>query len=390
MAIAVGLLFFFACSSNTERRIKTLEYPPFTIQKRTIKDKHYNVNTASSSSLTYNKYKVLYKGKPVVLPQALNQNSGISGLWRVYFLEDAPEPALLVGSQSIYLITEENEVAKVTPLYEQNSGHATLQWMDSEEGQPGEKTELMVGETADTAHAYTGGRYLLVQERTVLDVANLKVYPFSTNLDDVDGFYANDVVAFSPDQREIVFMGDRGVRSEDKEYALLSYNFLKNDVYTIPFTRNETRLHEPYQVPSNWVDTFFEWQESDEGSYFLKKKAFEQLPHWEGVYTKGGGYSLSSVKEELTPILFEFAKKYLELEGSEAGLNKYGGMKEYVLKPGDLKLNISFLENINSVYFSKDLLAKDSKEYDQLITKVANAFNEELRQGKYQEYFLGY
>ena len=385
VVILLGLFFF--TTNSGKKSFKTIDYPPFTIQKRTIKDRRFSVNTGYFSTTIYNKYKVFYKGEPVVLPKASDQYTGIPGIWNVFMLEDAPQPALLLGSRLLYLLTEENNMMKITPFKKENFGNPRMQWLDSEGGQPGQKNRLLVSQDTDASHNLSEGEYVLINGNTVLEIATLAIYPLNKYSKDAEEYDATKVVAFSLDKSEVVFMGNRGFG--EYEYALLSFRFKTNGVYSIPIDRNEMRLDEPYNLSPTWFKTYFEWEKSSVGSYSLKKKALDKLPNWEGRI-EGDSYSLSSVKQELMQIFFDFTKSVLVLKDSDIDVNNFDGMVEYRFEYEALELSLSFLDENNTIYFSKHFTGKDSKEYNLLMKRVGNAFNSELRKGKYQDLFMGY
>jgi hypothetical protein len=87
-------------------------------------------------------YSIWHEGKPVEFPSALQTNTGLPFLWRVYALPDAPTPTLLAGSQSLYLIYIKDGQPVVEPVLEQSSDFASVQFLDSEGGQPGTFNEV--------------------------------------------------------------------------------------------------------------------------------------------------------------------------------------------------------------------------------------------------------
>jgi len=55
-----GFLSFFGCNGNKKPLRETINYPPFSIQKRAVVDRQYKPNEGTVSKITYTKYKVLY------------------------------------------------------------------------------------------------------------------------------------------------------------------------------------------------------------------------------------------------------------------------------------------------------------------------------------------
>ena len=68
--------------------------------------KHGRVPYSSSSYTVYN------KDQPIRFGAKLETNTGIPGVWRVLLLKDSTIPALIAGSQSLYVVTIENDNTK--------------------------------------------------------------------------------------------------------------------------------------------------------------------------------------------------------------------------------------------------------------------------------------
>ncbi|MEZ4993991.1 MAG: hypothetical protein R2824_26435 [Saprospiraceae bacterium] len=371
--------------------METVENGPFTLLRKRVTETRYDMNYGRRKSV-YSKYEVLYKGQAVTFPAALQVNTGYASIWKAFTLSEAPQPAIIAGSQSMYLITEEGGAAKVFPLSEQNSSYASVQWLDAENGQPGLKQEIYITEDTSATLALSGGEYLLVNRSTVLHVPDLKVYSFRQSVDLTDNYYSNDVVAFSPDRQEIVFSGSKQSPEQyDKFiYALLVYNFKTNEAYAVPFDQTETRLHRPEYITSDWLNTYFEWDHSSGDKAVLKKQQLSPLPYWQGLYTKTFSYELNPVKAEMQPVLLEFVKTIFALEDSDIEQRSYGDYKPYLVNIEGHQFELWYMEDLNSISFSPNFQEKDTKEIRRIIKKLGDAFNEELRQGKYQDLFTSY
>ena len=153
------------------------------------------------------------------------------------------------------------------PIHEQYSAFGSVQWLDSKAGQPGEKWELYVTKDSAESVELKGGDHLLVNEKVVLSVKDLQIYPLQFNSDHTMGYYATNVVGFSPDQKKLIFLGNK--RDPSLPFALITVNFKSGELNTIPFSRNETRLHEPYNFKRKWFDQYFQWVTNEKGYYFI-------------------------------------------------------------------------------------------------------------------------
>ncbi|MEZ4920957.1 MAG: hypothetical protein R2792_17780 [Saprospiraceae bacterium] len=362
LAILVLLLVVAFCLSFCTRRGKsnseTFDYPPFSIKRTTMYSSRYDLNTARKVNDSRSYYSVLHHGQTISFPQALEENTGVKGLWKVYHLKDAPRPALLAGSLALYLITEENDSLLLKPVNEGNSSFVSMQWLDSEDGQPGEKMELYSSNDTGFDCQLDGGRYLLINKSIVLDVQELSLSTFELFSGRTQDFYAETVLGFSPDKEQIVFMASNTM--ERGTYALVVYNFKTDQVYTIPFDRTETRLDEPFFAKSDWLLRFFSWKQNTDGTQTLEKRILNPLPNWEGHFFNEKSYSLSPVKEEMQAVFVAFIKEQFNVPDSNIRSEQFGSTMRYTITLDKSIIGISYLDDLQSVYMSPGLLDKDN------------------------------
>ncbi|MCB0636498.1 MAG: hypothetical protein KDC54_07755 [Lewinella sp.] len=387
-----SILSFFGCRAQGGAAGETIQHGPFTIEKQSAKDRHFDMNRGGMVSTDYTRYRVLYQDQPVLFPAALEQNTGLPGLWKAYVLQGAPQPALIAGSQSLYLITEENGAVVVTPLYEQNGSFASLQWLDIHEGQPAPRWEVYRSYDRDTSNVLSGGEYLLISKHVVLQVADLSIHPFRQSTDLTDGYYAGEVIGFSPDQQELVFMGEKSDPADYLKYvrALLVYNYRTNAAYAVPIDRTTTRLHEPSRVPAGWLARYFIWERTEGDSLRLQPREFDQLPPWEGYFTKSLSYELSPVKVEMKDTLLAYVRETLDLPATAITEEVMGDYQRYSIRYGQHDFTIGFLSDLQIASFSLGLLDKDTAASNELIRRIGEGFNALLREGRYQEFFTQY
>lgn len=386
--IVAGIYYLYSRNELARSNIETIGYPPFTIKKKNTYSTRYDINTARrvDNSRTY--YSLYYQDQMITYPGALEAKTGVPGLWKAYILKDAPRPALLAGSQSVYLITEEQNKLKVTPVSEQHSGFASLQWLDGADDQPDAKQELYASDDTGKDCQLSGGQFLLVNKSFVLDVSDLSIYPFRISADLTNHYSAGKVIAFSPDQENIVYMGHKYDGKD--HYALLIYNFKSNQALTIPFDRTETRLHEPYNLHPDWLTTYFAWKQREDNNLVLERKALDSPPPWEGHFTKGQGFAVSPAKKEMLDVLAAFIRDYLQLSDTDIRLENFGADRQYAITLASHRLEISYLDELESVYFSAHFADKDEPGSWKIIKKVGDAFNARLREGEHQSLFTSY
>ena len=377
---------------------KEVSYGPFVIRSQASTGKTYNINYGMVSQTTIS-YGILYDGKPVVFPSSLQSNTGLPFLWRVYVLADAPTPTLLAGSQSLYLVYVKDGQPVVEPLLVQSSDFASIQFLDSEGGQPGAFMEVFA--KSDTVgmeqpDILKGGRFLLVSGHGVLDIQTNKLWLFSQNNNAVDNYsfpQPHGALAFSPDRKKMVF--NAGFQSwntpekdlPDSEHALVVYDFEADKGYTVLYDDTDTRMKNIADIDLAWFNTYFEWNANGDT---LALKKWDQLPPWTGSYSERDNYYyLYPVKASMVPVFRDFVLQNMGWNVSNILKDTTG---EYTgqtieLGSGNTKLDITFQEDEQKISFSRNLYVEDSPEYKVLIPKIAKAFDAELSSGKHQEHF---
>ncbi len=400
LLIVIVAAYLYSTTQSKNTFFKDIQYGPFTVRVTAKTGKTFNMNYGMVKSTTVI-YSILHEGKPVVFPGALQTNTGLPFLWGVYALSDAPDPTLVAGSQSLYLVYLKNGAPVVEPIMEQGYDFASLQFLDSENGQPGKYDEVfMKGDTADlgTLDSLKGGRYLLVSEHAVLDVQTRKTWPLNKNNEAVDNYAfpsPHGALAFSPDQKSIVFNAQfqswntQNENLPDSEHALVAYNFEKDSGYLVKYDDTDTRMISTQYIDQQWFNTYFEWKNSPEGDR-LHLKVLKNRPNWTGKYDpRDNYYTIYPVKPGMLPVFLDFVLAQMSWSKDNILKDETG---EYTgrrinLGAGDVKLDIGFQEDEQQLSFSKYLYADRTPEYDVLVKKIADAFDAELRSGKHQEHF---
>lgn len=402
LIIASILLYLrFSKRPNAKSIEKVLTYGPFTIKAVATTSNAYNMNYGKVKQTSI-AYSIFYEGQPIRFPGKLETNTGLPFLWKVYALPGAPTPSLLAGSQSLYLISVQDKTVVVEPLVTQGSDFASLQFLDSEQGQPGAFKEVfMESDPAemDTLDQLEGGRFLMISERAILDVQTREIKRFNTKNESLDNYSfpsPHGALAFSPDQTSLVFQAEfqswntQDADLPETEHGLVVYNFLNDEGYALPYNDTETRMINVQNIDAEWLNTFFEWKQDKSGKLQLQLRQLEKLPPWKGTYDpRDQYYTLFPVKPGMLPVFLKVVLN--QIGGSEANIledktGEYTG-RNLVLALGELKLDINFKEDEQKLTFSKHLYAETSPEYTNLVKKIASAFDQELGVGKYQEHF---
>lgn len=392
IATLMGIFSFLRCKKSFSPHTETLSYPPFRIEKNTITDRRWKPNEGHVSKHRQTKYKVFYHDERITFPEELDANTGVPGIWKVYFLEDAPTPTLLVGSKQVYLVNEKDEAVNLIPIPANYSNYASVQWLDTQDSQPGPKTEILVGE--DTTNCIlTDGQHLLINETSVLRIKDLKLFHFTPNRDHTDDYSTYQVLGFSPDKREIAFMGSKSHEIHRTEFVqgIVVYNIEGKRAYTLPVDKTNTRLHDPYSAGAEWFNTYLEWKQDTNGRFIVNLKTLPELPAWTGHFTKSANYQLSPVREEMHAVFLAFVKTHLSLSEDEIQTDEYNGLIDFRITFSGFVLNIGYQKDFRSVSFSVSFMNKGpEEEAKKLIAEVGETFNTKLSTGEYQDLFTSY
>ena len=363
---------------------------PFTIETTTKKGKTWNMNSGRVP-YTSSSYSVYYKDQPIRFGAKLETNTGVPGVWRVLFLKDSPTPALIAGSQSLYLVTIENEQPVVKTLFEQGYDFASVQWLDSENGQPGIYREIFSSDERDTEVELSGGRYLAISHAVVLDTKTFRVYPFNSNNDMIDEYSPDQhrAIALSPDSTQIVYGAAKQI-ADGYLQGLICYDFKSGTKYLVTYDKVKFRMYDPFKLHVEWMNDYFEWTKNDKGELRLQVRNtlpvnqkgivhFERYPGFE--------YKIYPVKIELMDKLYEYVQEELHLETANVTrVNEefnhtiafpYEG-RNYIIEYGKYGGDLVFYETGDSTSYEENKV---------LIQRIGKGFNELLSQGQYQEFF---
>ena len=383
-----------AASNNVSKEI---QYGPFTIKVSATTGKRINMNYGMAN-YTNVAYAIFYDDHPIVFPNSLQNNTGLPFLWAVYALPGAPDPTLVAGSQSMYLVYLKDGVPVVEPIFKQGSDFASVQFLDSQNGQPGLYSEVFMKNEAtdlEKLDSLDGGRYLLVSKHAVLDVQTRKIWEMNKNNNAVENYSfpsPNGALAFSPDQKSIVFHAEfqswntQAEDLPDSEHALVVYDFEKDSGYAVRYDDTDTRMTNPQNIDHRWFETYFEWKAFPTGDS-LQLRQLEKLPNWIGQYDpRDNYYTIYPVKAGMLPVFLDFVLGQMGWSKDNIIEDKtavYSG-RTLTLGSGEVKLDINFQEDEQKMTLSKFAYVDKTPEYEALVKKMAEAFNAELSAGKHQ------
>ncbi|MBL0740393.1 hypothetical protein [Chryseolinea lacunae] len=394
LVLLVVLLTSFAFRSK--RKIETiLNYGPFTVKAETVSGQTFNANYGIVKQSTI-RYSVWHKDKIVEYPNELQGNTGYSHLWRVYVLEGAPKPTLIAGSQSLFMINEENGEAVVKTLHTQDSDFAGFQFLDEQDGQPGVPIPVYMDSDLKRVDTLKGGDYLLINKQLLLHIPDLKMTTLQNQKRVVDDYYfmsAGGVVAVSPDKKNLVFMGGKTVEGPAYIYGMIVYDdYATKSEYLVPYDRTLTRSIELNYDNREWFKTYFEWVMDKDNHYRLQVRQYDVLPFWQGRYAdKNVVYQLTPVNNEMQQVFADFI------------LQQLGLTKEAIHPGGQYSSNMMIIHYKNHkfslwlrpedkivVLMPEESFGPLAEEQIKIIHELGDAFNEQLAKGEYQSNFTGF
>lgn len=401
LVLAASAYVFFTRRHKLNTVQKDMPYGPFVIRATASTHRELNMNYGMVNRTSV-AYSILHRGKIVEFPSNLQNNTGMPYVWSVMALPDAPEPTLLAGSQSLYLIYLKNEAVQVEPLVVQGSDFASVQFLDSQNGQPG-AFKPVYGKNSphemDKLDSLQGGRLLMISEHGVLDVKTRAFKTFNKDNNSIDNyspFNNQGALAFAPDQRQIVFRAafqSWNTETEnlpDSEHGLIAYDYQQDQGYVVPFDDTDTRSKNPFDMDLDWLQTYFDWQQKPDGSYRLQVRKLSELPPWTGSYSASDGYyTLYPVKAGMLPVFTDFVLEQMGWSKSNILKDETGEYTGHSLLLGTetFKMDIRFDEAGRKLTFSKHLYDEANDNVAQAVKKISAAFDAELKSGKHQSLF---
>lgn len=348
-------------------------------------------------------FSVYHRDTPIVVRHGERE---LARFWRASILVDAPRPALLVSTQDFHLITEEGGTPLVQSLGEPSTDMAEYQWLDSDGGQPGESAGFYDQKVRMDELPLSGGRYLLLQSRAVLDVQTLEVYSLTARLphgDPLEGAApGGTALAFAPGRTQFVTWG-RGYPSGEE--GLVVTDFQAGDVYSLPLEKGRWRYDSPLSITPRWLAHYTRWTKDKHGRDRLVLATPARPLPWSGrvqssPYSASGGdgtlirhtlknYALARAAPTLVPVLEDFLVRRFGANVTPPGPGSYRHARLHV--PGCTQpMRVEQVQRGDTV---DTVLRADEERADfvacsGLVERIAAAFNEELERGAHQEHFV--
>ena len=387
------ILGLFGCTRAPKETITDRTYGSFTVRQVVRTGKTFNANYGMVHASTTT-YQVLYKGQPLV-PDDLASNTGLPGIWRVFHLPDAPKPALILGSQSLVLVTDEGALARVTPLHAQTNDFASVQWLDRFDGQPGVFRQVFSSDDVDTSAELSGGRFLAINGALVLDTRTLDILPFRDR-SNVDGYVPStgEILAVSPDTGQVVMMATTGYDVADlpEEQALVCFPLRGGRPYAIPFSMATTRLGGLSDATTEWVLDHFAWTADPSTGWRLGLRAFDSPPPRKGrlQYTRHQGYTytLDGITGEMVAPLVDHIQAVLGLSPDNFRPADHGSIKYVWFSVNGIDYLVDHQVDAGRL----EVRANDDRgridDRSSPVWTIESSFNRLLGEGRFQDFFL--
>ena len=218
------------------------------------------------------RFRLRLAGHPFAAQPAGAQAGGFS-FNMVYVLADAPQPALLVPNGELQLLLPQGGDVRVQTLEAMAQPVALLQWLDGEAGQPGATFSPRLALQTPESIRLRGGRWLLLNRTTVLDVRTLRHYPVrpwlaSDSDQPMAGLNASTqpALAFSPGGTQYATLGSGMVITDERrpDLALLVIDIPSGRAYGVAIPPELWADAEANRVDGAWIRRHFAWRDTGE------------------------------------------------------------------------------------------------------------------------------
>ena len=284
--LLVALAFCWSCGDAPESVLAYGPYEIVTSPRRVSTGAWPNQGGSPFATREVTDFQVRWRGRIVTAPD------GSDHFWRVLRLDGAPRPALLLVTTGFVLVTERDGDLELLPLKAESNSLAEAQWLDGKQGQPGAPMSFGI-ERADINQdtLLTGGRWLRLGSRIVIDVPTLTVHTVTPWVPHEPGVPitsvsrdGDEVRAFSPGRTQYVLAasGYDYERDGQMAYGLLVVDIPSGVAHELRFDRKRMRFGEISDLDAGWIEHHFAWQASaDGGERLVARSDFKPWP-WRG------------------------------------------------------------------------------------------------------------
>jgi hypothetical protein len=328
-----------------------------------------------------------YKGKLVVIA---GDGAKIDSFLDAWSLDGATEPAVLLASGGVYLVSEARGELKTQVLSRGSTDMASIQWLDARSGQPAAPHDVSIRDARGTSHNLSGGKLLLINRERVLDLATLRSY--AINLYDgasrLDDFSTSNgpARALSPGKSQYVLVGERS-RGDQFEHALIPVDFARNHAYAVPFDMAAMRIQSAEEVTPDFVAHYFQWTQQADGERLAVIKNAAPLP-WRGRLKNFGGGAVEYHLMPVLPKMMQTFMEFLQREFAAQSLPQGADPNRAKLTIENWPFNLWFQPQSKelSLYAEASATQSTAPAYA-IIQRIARRFDDDLAKGQYQSEF---
>jgi hypothetical protein len=277
---ALGIAATAAAPAGCGAELPARQVGPFeiTAQARRVGDSGRWMRTGNPFG-TYGvrSYRVAWGGRPVTV------GKGVDRFWQVLQLPLASQPTLLLtNGPNLHLVSDAGGRLVVQDLAPE-SGSVTLQWLDARAGQPDAEFPGFGQNRVEAAPQteLSGGRWLYVRHRLVLDTATLATFPVEPWAREGEGETVIEMnasnspaVAFSPGRTRLVLLAegrDYG-RGGERFDLLLVVELATGKPEPLRLDAARTPYDSPGAIDAAWIDRYFRWERDAAGREVLAPK----------------------------------------------------------------------------------------------------------------------
>lgn len=353
-----------------------------------------NTSANPFATMEVTSFGVRWKGREVAVPKVGAR------FWRVLRIVDAPSPSLLVMTTDFHLLSEQAGELRITSFGSPSTNMAELQWLDSENGQPGAVRSFGIQRASPGPDTLlNGGRWLRLSYHTVLDVKTLKAYDVRPWIPSgrgrpMAGLNAGNVPvrAFSPGQTQYVAPAqdyDRD-KPEGRYDGLIVVDIPSGDAYAVRLDKRRERYADHVDITGAWIAHYFEWKRDAQGRERLQpREGVKPLP-WKGRIVNFSDhieYRVHGVTAGMLPELKRTLTQRLGAKPVPDGADPQRITGTYFALSGcDHRLAIGDHHDVLSVY-APQADAPPWIRCQDTVRRVAEVFDAELASGRLDRHF---
>lgn len=386
--IAVLMALFAAAGAAQPLQTATESHGPFEIVatgRRVGTGAFPNTSGNPFATMEVVSFGVRWNGREVAVPKTGTR------FWRVLRLVDAPAPALLVLTTEVHLVSEQGGQLQIALLGRPGIDTTELQWLDSENGQPGASRRFGIERATPGADTLMqGGRWLRLGPQAVLDVKTLRTHevrpwiPSGSGLP-MAGLNAGNatVRAFSPGRTQYAAPAQDHDRETGRYDGLVVVDIPSGEAYALPLDRQRQRYADPLDITGAWIAHHFEWTRDAQGRERLQPRIGAKPLRWRGRIVSFGDrieYRVLGVNAGLPP---ELKRTMVERLGAQPVGD---GASEFTLPGCDHRLAVGHHGAMVTVHAPQAAVPPWIRCQD-TVRRVAEAFDAELASGRLDRHF---